>query len=582
MGKTTTTKWSTYRRLLGHAKPYAGRLAVGVLFGTLFGGSMAGFLLGLKKTLSTFFSTDEITLEATVLVACVLPVFSLVRGVGDYISTYSMEWVGNRVVMDLRNAVFVRLQQLSLQYFTQSRTGELISRTINDTAQIEKSVSTFLGDLAKQPPAVVATIGFMVWLDPKMTFVALVVFPASIVPVLLFGRRVRRFAKEGQEKMADLMSILQETITGARIVKAFGMEEYEIGRFGAQCRAVFNRAMRVTRAKSAVEPVIILISMVGLSLILVYARTQRMTFDHFFAFAAAMIALYDPVKKLSKIHISIQQSSAAADRIFELIDTPVTVVERANAIVFPGPVRSVEFERVSFAYDADPVLQDISVTIRAGECVALVGSSGSGKSTMVSLVPRFFDVTAGRILINGTDVRDMTLKSLRQLVGIVTQDTFLFNDTVANNIAYGTTAASRAEIEAAARKALAHDFILAMPNGYDTVVGERGVRLSGGQCQRLSIARAILRNPPILILDEATSALDTESERQVQAALNELMTGRTVFAIAHRLSTVTGANRILVLDKGRIAEQGAHEDLLQQGGLYKYYYGLQFKEAAQV
>jgi subfamily B ATP-binding cassette protein MsbA len=578
----SSSEWATYRRLLGYAKPYAGRLAVGVIFGTIFGGSMAGFLIGLQKTLGTFFSSAEITLEATILVALLLPLFALIRGVGDYISTYCMEWVGNRVVMDLRNAVFTHLQDLSLQYFTKSRTGELISRTVNDTSQIERSVSTFLADLAKQPPAVVATAGFMVWLDLKLAVLTLVVFPICIVPVALFGRKVRRFSRQGQEKLADVMSILQETITGARIVKAFGMEQYEIGRFRDQCRAVFNRVMRMTRAKAAVEPIIIFISMVGLALILLYARYERMTFDHFFAFAAAMVALYDPVKKLSKIHISIQQSSAAADRVFEVLDTPITVAERAGARNFDEPVRTVCFERVSFAYDSEPVLRDIDLTVNAGECIALVGSSGSGKSTMVSLLPRFFDVTSGRILINGVDIRELTIKSLRKMVGIVTQDTFLFNDTVASNIAYGHTEASREHVEAAAKKALAHDFIMQMPEGYETVIGERGVRLSGGQCQRLSIARAILRNPPILILDEATSALDTESERQVQAALNELMAGRTVFAIAHRLSTVTHADRILVLDQGRIAEQGTHHALLEQGGLYKYYYGLQFKETAPV
>jgi subfamily B ATP-binding cassette protein MsbA len=390
---------------------------------------------------------------------------------------------------------------------------------------------------------------------------------------------VRRFAKEGQQKIADLMSTLQETVTGVRIVKAFGMEQYEIGKFRDQCRAVFHRAIRVTRAKASVEPIIVFISVVGMSLVLIYARWSSMPQESFVAFLAALVAMYDPVKKLSRIHVSIQQSSGAADRIFELLDTEVTVKEQPQAKAFDEPVKTVTFDHVSFAYDETPVLQDVSFTVNAGQCIALVGSSGSGKSTMVGLLPRFFDVTGGKVLINGNDIRTLTIASLRKQIGIVTQETFLFNDTVANNIAYGQTDASRSAIEEAARRARAHDFIEAMPERYDTVIGERGVRLSGGQCQRLSIARAILRNPPILILDEATSALDTESERQVQAALNELMAGRTVFAIAHRLSTVTHADLILVLDKGRIAETGSHQELLQRGGLYKYYYDLQFADS---
>jgi subfamily B ATP-binding cassette protein MsbA len=355
------------------------------------------------------------------------------------------------------------------------------------------------------------------------------------------------------------------------------MEEYEIGRFRAMCGGVFRRVMQVTRAKVAVEPIIVELGIVGVSLVLLYAWHTKMTIGDFFAFALALMMMYDPVKKLGNIHVAIQHSSAAADRIFEIVDTEISVPELPAACVFEGPVEQVAFEDVSFSYGGEPVLEGINVSVRRGQRLALVGSSGSGKTTLVSLIPRFFDVTGGRILLNGRDLREYTLKSLRAQMGLVTQDTFLFNDTVANNIGYGSPGATREQIEDAARRAHAHDFILQMPQGYETWIGERGVRLSGGQQQRLAIARAILRNPPILILDEATSALDTESERQVQAALNELMESRTVFVIAHRLSTIVHSNRILVLDHGRIAEQGSHADLLAHGGLYKRLYDLQFQ-----
>ena len=380
--------------------------------------------------------------------------------------------------------------------------------------------------------------------------------------------------------MADLTSIVQETVSGVRVVKGFGMEQHEQDRFARHAGDFFRRMVRVARARASVQPIMMFVSLVTLALVLIYARWSHMTFDSFFAFALALVALYDPAKKLGKLHMIIQQSQAAADRIFALLDTPVRVVEQPGARPPPQPLTAIAFDRLSFSYGDKPVLHDINLEVRAGEFIALVGSSGSGKTTLLSLLPRFYDPSAGQVLLNGQDLRSLQIAPLRAQIGIVAQDNFLFNDTIAANIAYGTAGASRADIETAARRALAHDFILEKPEGYDTVVGERGVQLSGGQIQRLAIARAILRNPAILILDEATSALDTESERAVQAALNELMTGRTVFAIAHRLSTVMHADRIVVMQDGRIAEVGSHDDLLARGGLYKYFHGLQFQEPA--
>ncbi len=576
-------EWGVFARLAQFALPYAPRLLLGTVFGMLFAGSTTGMLFALKRILAAIFGQGHmstLSLSTTLAIAALLPAFAGLRGIGYYFSVYFIEWVGHRVVLDLRSKAFAHIHDLSLGFFTTSRTGELISRVTNDTMLVESAVSNVLGDLVRQPFVILGMVGFLLWLNAGLAAVSLVLFPICLVPVTLFGRRVRRFAKERQEKLADMVSILQETITGVRVVKAFGMEEYERGRFGERAKTVFSRSMRVTRSKAAMDPIIVFISAIGIALVLLYTRMAEMTVDEFFTFGAAVIALYEPVKNLSRINIVVQQSSAAAERIFEILDTPIEVREAADAVTLTGPVQAISFDHVSFAYDTEPVLNDITLDVAAGQRIAIVGSSGAGKSTLVSLLPRFYDTTSGAIRINGQDLRTFTLASLRSQMGLVTQETILFNDTVAANIAYGQAHATQARIEEAARRAHAHDFILQMEQGYDTMIGERGVRLSGGQCQRLAIARAILRNPPILILDEATSALDTESERAVQAALDELMAGRTVFAIAHRLSTIIRSDRILVLDKGRIAEQGAHQELLARGGLYKYLYDLQFRDSA--
>ena len=575
-------EWTTYRRLVGFARPYRARLALGVVFGALFGGSTGGLIVGMPKVLETFFGSSELSRQQVLWMAALLPAFALLRGLGQFFSTYYIQWVGARVVMDLRNRAFGRLQELSLDFYTKARTGDVLSRVINDTSAIEKSVSNVLGDLAQQPFTLVGAIGAVVYLNWKLALISLVVFPICIIPVTLFGRRVRRFSREGQRMLGEALSVLQEAVSGVRVVKAFGMEPYEQGRFAAQSRGVFSRAIRVARAAAANEPIIVFISMIGLSAVFIYAHHTQMPWSRLLAFAAAMMAMYEPVKKLSKINVQVQQSSASADRVFELIDTAVTVKDRPGAVEFTGPVGAIHFDGVSFSYGEAGVLDRIDLDIKAGEFVAIVGLSGSGKTTLVNLLPRFYDVSSGSLRINGRDVREYTIASLRAQIGIVTQDTFLFNDTIANNIAYGLSSAPRRDIEAAAKRAYAHDFILEQPQGYDTVIGDRGAMLSGGQRQRIAIARALLRNPPILILDEATSALDTEAERQVQAALDELMSGRTVFAIAHRLSTITRATRIVVLADGRVAEQGTHDELLARNGAYRHLYDLQFGSPHEV
>jgi subfamily B ATP-binding cassette protein MsbA len=574
--KISEHEWQSYKRLMGYTRPYRLRLALGVCCGVVFGGSTTGMLVALRENFMELGNITKFQLWQVVAIASLFPLFAILRGLGDFTSKYLVEWVGNRVVMDLRNTTFTHIHQLSLGYFTSSRTGELISRTTNDSMMVQRAVSTVIGDLVRQPFVLVGAIGYLLYLDWRLSLASFVLFPICIVPVAIFGRRVRRAAREGQQKLADIVSILQETIAGVRIVKAFGMEDYETERFRDRNRSVFSRLMRVAKARAAVEPIIVTISLVGLAAVFVYARWVEMAPGDLVAYAAALVAMYEPAKKLSRIQIGIQESSAGADRIFEILDTPVQVEEDARAIEFDETVDTIDFDHIRFAYENEKIIDDLSLQVKAGECIALVGSSGAGKTTLVSLIPRFYDVTDGTLRINGQDIRSLTLKSLRRQIGIVTQETILFNDTIANNIAYGTSNTASDEVVAAAKKAHAHDFIMNMEQGYDTVIGEMGTKLSGGQRQRIAIARAMLRNSPILILDEATSALDTESERQVQAALDELMADRTVFAIAHRLSTIAHADRIVVLDKGRIAEIGTHSELLEKGGAYKYLYDLQF------
>ncbi|MBI2441459.1 MAG: ABC transporter ATP-binding protein [Lentisphaerae bacterium] len=567
-------QWASYKRMIGYTRPYLLRLVVGSIFGIAFAGSTTGLLMAARNILRDVFQNAPLT--NVILLALGLPLLAAARGLGQFLSDYFIQWVGNKVVMDLRVATFAHLQDLSMRYFSKSRTGELISRVVNDSMMLERAVSVVLGDLLKEPFVLLGVAGYLVWLDPLLAFASLVLFPICLIPIVLFGRRVRRYARHGQERLAALVSIIQEALTGIRIVKAFSMESYEVARFTEECRHFFGRIMRVARDKASIEPLIVFISIVGLALMVLYARWARMPAEDFITFTVAMLALYEPVKKLSKIHLHIQQTSASADRIFDILDTPVVIKDAPDALELGERVAELSFNQVGFAYDQKPVLRDLSFTVASGERVAIVGNSGAGKTTLVNLIPRFYDVSAGSVLINGTDIRRFTLKSLRQQIGMVTQETILFNDTVAANIAYGHAEASLAAVEQAARRAHAHEFILQMPQGYNTVIGERGMHLSGGQGQRLAIARAILRNPPILILDEATSALDSESERLVQAALDDLMAGRTVFAIAHRLSTIMHCDRILVLDAGRLVETGKHQELLDLNGIYRRLYDLQF------
>jgi len=571
------TSLDTYKRLINFAKPYLSRLIVGLLCGVVFSGSTIGLLPKLKDVFGRFTGESQvIDLKMVALMGGGILLLMALRGIGQFFNTYLLQWVGNRVVMDLRIATFSHLQDLSIGYFNATQTGEMISRTVNDSMLLQRAVSTVLTDLARQPIALVGIAGYALFLDWKLTLINLVLFPLCLLPIIGFGKRVRRASREGQERLAEIVSIMQESIMGVRIVKAFCMEEREQKRFARESHNFFRRIMKVVKSKSLIEPIIVFISGVALVFDFAYAAHIGMPLNKFITLAIAMVMLYDPVKRLSKIHLSIQQSSAAADRIFEILDTEISVDDKEGAVEFDDTIQSIKFEKVGFTYGDAQILNGVDLDIKAGERIALVGGSGAGKTTLVNLLPRFFDVTSGRILLNGIDIRDMKLRSLRLKIGLVTQDTFLFNDTVANNISYGSAYATAEAIEDAARRAHAHDFILEMPNGYDTEVGEMGARLSGGQRQRLAIARAILNNPAILILDEATSALDTESERIVQEALDELVSGRTVFAIAHRLSTIKNYDRIVVMEQGDVVEMGSHDELLAANGAYKRLFDMQF------
>ena len=502
----------------------------------------------------------------------------IVNSIAGFIGTYNLQWVGQRVIMDLRIRFFAHLQKLSVAFYNNSRTGDMISRTVADTQLLQHAVTNVITDAVKQPVTLLMMLGLIVCVEWKLALFTVVLVPLCAVPIITIGRRVRRIAREGQRRLADLTSVMQESLSGVMVVKAYGQEAREERRFTGQCREFFRRMMSATKARALSDPINYVIGCLGGIGVLLFTVVNRLPFEQCVAFAAAIWALYEPIKKISRISMDIQQSSAAADRVFEILDEPVRITDRPDAKPLSEPLRELVFDHVRFGYgDAaqDQVFRDLDLRIPAGQSLALVGPSGCGKTTLVSLLLRFFDVTGGAIRYNDTDIRNCTVASLRSQIGLVLQETFLFADTIAANIAYGRPDATRAEIEDAARRANAHDFIAALPDGYDTMLGERGVGLSGGQRQRLAIARAILRNPPILILDEATSALDTESERLVQADIDKLMGHHTVIVIAHRLSTIAKCERIAVLGAGGVMEYGTRDELLARGGMFKRLSALQ-------
>jgi subfamily B ATP-binding cassette protein MsbA len=506
----------------------------------------------------------------------------LIRGVLNFGQGYLNDYVGLRIIQDVRNVLARHLQFMSLSFFARHPSGTLISRVSSDVSLLRLALTDALGSFLKDTTSLVVLVVVAFMKDWFLASLAFVVFPASVLPVIRLSRKIKRFARRGQISTGKLTVFLQESIQGNRIVKAFGMEEYEIKRFAAENFRLFKQSLRASRIRGLVTPMMELLAAFGIGMVVWYGGSSVVgggrTPGEFMAFMTAMFFMYQPFKSLTRTYTVLHQGLAGAERVFEILDEPPSIQDKPNAQMAPRFAKAIEFHDVSFAYGAKPVLSHINLTIRAGEVVALVGMSGAGKSTLADLIPRFYDVNAGGITIDGVDIRDVSLATLRSQIGMVTQHTFLFDDTVRANIAYGDPQRGMEDIIAAAKAAHADEFIRSMPNGYDSLVGEMGMQLSGGQRQRLAIARALLKDAPILILDEATSALDADSERMVQEALENLMTERTTLVIAHRLSTIRNADRIVVLVDGTIAEEGTHEELLARKSEYSRLYALQILE----
>jgi len=595
-------------RLLLYVRPYALYWLASVVLMAIVGAMAAFRILLIKPIINNVLSAGEspdrvlqfpvprsnisINLQwllpshfhnAWTVVAVALVGSAVIKSVCDYLGTLLTNKAGFGMITDLRNDLYNALLRRSVSFFQKHTTGTLLSTLINDIERVQVAMSSVMSDFLQQLFTLIFMIGVVILVGGKMAWVLLLFIPIIFSSARRIGRKVRKTTRSGQDKLAEIQNIVHETITGNRIVKAFGMERWEMRRFRRAADRLLRANIRSVAVQSISSPLMDFLGAVAIALLLYLGRLSILHGDSaggFVTFLSAVIMLYDPVRKFPQYYNNFQQALGASEEIFRFMDATDDVQEKKRAFVLKGFKEGIQFENVSFAYESDgetkPVLHDINLTVKPGEVIALVGPSGAGKSSLVNLIPRFFDVSDGRILIDGHDLRDVTIASLREQIGKVTQETVLFNDTVRNNIAYGQPDVPMSKVEEAARMALAHDFILNMPEGYDTKIGEKGTRLSGGERQRLAIARAILKNAPILILDEATSALDMESEQYVQAALANLMQGRTVFVIAHRLSTVRRATRIAVIEGGQITEIGTHDELVQHSGMYRRLYNMQF------
>jgi len=570
-----------YRRLVPYLRPHVPILVLGSVLALVVSG-MEGLTAWLVKPVmdDIFIRRDTFMLK---LIPLVLLAVYVVKGLARYLQSYMMAAVGERVVARLRRDLYTHIQSMPLSFFSDVHSADLMSRILTDVTRLARLSSGVLVMAVRQLGTIVALLVVMVAREWALTLTALVAFPAIALIVRTIGRRLYSINKRTQERVAQLAVLLHESFSGTKIVKAFGRERHEQERFDALNDRLLNLSLKNVRADELTEPLMEIAGALGIMAALWYGGYRiiegHMTPGTLFSFTAAALMLYGPVRRLSRSLNVVQQSTASVERVFYILDLPPAISDRTGARRLETFSRTLVFERVDFRYpdSAEMILKEISLEIRKGEVVAFVGMSGAGKSTLIDLVPRFHDVTAGRITLDGHDLRDVTQASLRAQIGVVTQENFLFSDTIRYNIAYGRPHAPFEEIVRAARQAHAHDFIVACPDGYDTLVGERGVRLSGGQRQRIAIARAFLKNPPILILDEATSDLDAESEFMIQQALAELMRGRTVLVIAHRLATVRNADRIVVIHDGRIAEIGRHEELLKREGIYRRLYALQME-----
>ncbi len=568
------------RRLLGVIRPYRTKLLIAMLAMILVA-AFTGAQAYLVKDL-----LDKVFMEKNAFFLKLLPLLVIVifflKGVSYYIYSMLLEQVGQSVIRDFRLRIFNHIHRQSLSFFNKTPTGTLMSRIISDVALLQQAVSNALVGAVRDFFQVVILLGVVFYMNWRLAMISFIILPVAAYPIVKFGRLFRKISTRTQEEVAQVSNILHETITGNRIVKAFTKEQYEGNRFFNQVSKLFMLTMKDAKYHCMQHPFMEFIGGVAIAVIIWFGGNEVIrgtaTPGTFFAFLTALIAAYEPVKGVTKINSAIQRGLAAATRVFAILDTEPEIRDKENAMVLPPFATAITFKNISYRYDQEAaVLANINLTVPSGEALAIVGPSGGGKTTLTNLIPRFLDLKEGSILIDGTDIRDVTLSSLRSQIAMVTQQTILFNDSVYNNIAYGDQSASQQAIDDAARAAHAFDFIQALPHGFETIIGEGGARLSGGERQRIAIARAILKNAPILILDEATSALDNESEREVQKALENLMKDRTTFVIAHRLSTIKNASRIIVLKDGVIVEQGTHDTLIAQKGEYENLYNMQYK-----
>ena len=569
-----------YKRLLQFAKPYRMKLILAMICMVFVSLCTAGSALLVQPVMDGIFVDKD--MRMLFLIPMVIVGLYLFKGIFSYGQAYLMSYAGQRIVADLREKLYHHLQSLSLSFFTKTPTGVLISRLTNDVNLIQGAVSRALTSILRESVTIIALTGVVFYRDWMLATIACAILPLAAIVILKFGERLRKFSIRGQVQMGSITSLLQETISGNRIVKAFTMEDYETRRFSNENDHFFKVIMKRSKIRALSPPIMEMLGGVAVGAIVLVGGYRVIQGDStpgtFGSFLAGLLLLYKPIKALSTVNDIVQDGLAAGSRVFDLMDTIPDIRDSDGAVSLTDISDGIKFEHVSFKYEDEMVLKDINLEVKVGEVLALVGMSGAGKTTLVNVIPRFYDVDEGRITIDGRDIMTLTIRSLREHIGIVTQQTILFNDTVRNNIAYGDITKSEEEIVEAAKAANAHVFIEKLPLGYDTVIGERGIKLSGGEQQRISIARALLKNAPILILDEATSSLDSESEFQVQIALERLMANRTVFLIAHRLSTIRNAHRIMVIDNGRIVEEGTHDELLAMNRIYKRLYQMQFRD----